>query len=108
MAKAITFTDESNQRVYTLEYTRSAVRKLERQGFTADKANQYPFTYYPLLFRAAFMAHHPDLTPVELDELFEIAPDKRKLITVFHTVVIFSFTVFHTDIVAALISSQYL
>lgn len=80
MAKAITFTDETGQRVYTLEYTRNAVRSLERQGFTADKASQFPFTYYPMLFRAAFMAHHPDLTHWELDELFEIAPDKRKLI----------------------------
>ena len=66
---AIVFEHKGTQ--YTLEYTRDAVRRLEANGFSLDKAGDMPVTSLLVLFRGAFMAHHPRTSQATIDEIWE-------------------------------------
>ena len=65
---AIVFEHKGTQ--YTLEYTRDSVRKMENAGFTLDRAGDTPVNTILVLFRGAFMAHHPRTSQTVIDEIW--------------------------------------
>lgn len=76
--KQITFTFEGKE--YTLEYTRSTVRQMERRGFVADDIATKPMTVIPDLFAGAFMSKHPNVKREKIDKIYEAMNGKQKLI----------------------------
>ena len=55
MAKTINFNFEGED--YTLEFTRSSVATLEKQGFNIGDISDKPLTTLPTLFAGAFLAY---------------------------------------------------
>ncbi len=80
MGKYITLTDKSTGKVYTLEFNRRAIEVMERQGFVITEIDTKPATMIPMLFRGAFMMHHPTVGRDVIDALYDAIPDKRALI----------------------------
>ena len=78
MAKTLTFTFEGKD--YTLEYTREAVKTMERAGFVADDLAQKPMLMFPQLFSYAFWAHHKYLNGNEIQKIFDRIPNRRELL----------------------------
>lgn len=79
MAKQITLKNNEGK-VYTLEYTRQTVKMMERQGFVPEKVSEQPMTYLPTLFAGAFMAHHRNIKPEEIEKIYSRLPNKHDLI----------------------------
>lgn len=79
MAKQITLKNNEGK-VYTLEFTRQTVKMMERQGFTPEKVSEQPMTYLPTLFAGAFLAHHRNIKPEEIDRIYKHLPNKHDLI----------------------------
>lgn len=65
----IRLTDTETGKVYTLEYNRKAVERMERQGFVATSITDYPLTAIPTLFYGAFYMHHPMATKDQTDKM---------------------------------------
>ena len=65
-----------NDRNYTLEYTRNSVKQMEQQGFVLDQISDKPMTMVPLLVRGAFLKHHRNIKPSEVDNIYEHLNDK--------------------------------
>ena len=80
MGKSITLTDKKSGNVYTLEYSRKAIEVMERQGFVSSEVADKPATMLPMLFRGAFIMHHPTARREALDALYDQIPDKTLLI----------------------------
>lgn len=78
MEKQIKF--EWQEKLYTLEFTRASVKKLERQGFSIAEAQEKPMTFFPALFAAAFVANHPFVKPEIINEIFENICGKAGLV----------------------------
>lgn len=74
---AIVFTHNGTQ--YTLEYTRDAVRQMERSGFDLNNAGSQPMTSLMALFKGAFIAHHARISQVVVDEIWEKIENKDGL-----------------------------
>lgn len=74
----ITLTYEG--KVYTLEFSRETVVRLEKEGFIADEALKFPVTYLPQLFHGAFYMHHPEVGQKLSDKILESCKDKIKLV----------------------------
>lgn len=66
---------------YTLEYTRRTVKMLEDQGFVLEDVGTKIMTMLPLLFRGAFYAHHRNLKPDLVDEIFDNMTNKDGLMS---------------------------
>lgn len=79
MAKTLTFTYKDKE--YTLEYTRRTIREMEKAGFIAEDISTKPVTTLPMLFAGAFKAHHRNLNPQLIEEIFENLGDRQELIT---------------------------
>lgn len=79
MAKTLTFTYKDKE--YTLEYTRRTIREMEKAGFVAEDISTKPVTTLPMLFAGAFKAHHRNLNPQLIEEIFENLGDRQELIT---------------------------
>ena len=77
MAKTISFTVDKVK--YTLEYTRSSVCQMERDGFKIQEASNAIVSTIPTLFAGAFLAHHPDISDEKIDEIYSMMPDKTAL-----------------------------
>lgn len=69
MAKQITFSYKGKD--YTLEYTRSSIRRMERDGFDTNSAEQSPMSAVYALFRGAFYANHRSIDTKVVDEIFD-------------------------------------
>lgn len=65
---------------YTLEYTRAAVKQMERAGFVADEFEHKPMTMLPMLFEGAFIAHHPQVKRAKIEQIYDSLNDKAALI----------------------------
>ena len=78
MAKTITFSYKDKD--YTLEYTRSAVATMERQGFVAADIDIKPMLTLPALFAGAFLAHHSSVKREVIDEIYKKLPNKREFL----------------------------
>jgi len=69
MAKQIAFTYDNKE--YVLEFTRSSIRQMERNGFDSAKAEASPMTAAYALFSGAFIAHHRNIDSRKVDEIFD-------------------------------------
>lgn len=78
MSKTLQFS--YNGKSYTLEFTRDAVRTMERQGFNANELTDKPMTMLPDLFAGAFIANHPYTKRKLINEIFEHIGNKTELI----------------------------
>ena len=81
MAKQLTITDPTSGVTYTLEYTRTTVEMMERQGFVADDVVKKPMTLLPALFAGAFLAHHRFVKREVIDNLYARLTRKDELIS---------------------------
>lgn len=64
------------QQDYVLEYNRTAVKRMEANGFSLDKLGDMPGTMVPLLVYGAFMKNHRGLKPELMDEIFDNLANK--------------------------------
>lgn len=74
---AIVFEHKGTQ--YTLEYSRDAIKQMERNGFSLDNASSQPITSLLILFKGAFIAHHPRTSQATIDEIWESLGNKDGL-----------------------------
>lgn len=79
MAKTITFTYKDTD--YTLEYTRSTIRKMEDDKVDFETMDTHTFTAVFDLFRYSFWRHHKREFKNEdlIAEILALFPDKEKL-----------------------------
>lgn len=61
---------------YTLEFTRNAVKQMEQQGFVLGEIGDKPMTMVPILVYGAFMKHHKGITRKLVDEIYENVANK--------------------------------
>ena len=74
----ITFDYEGAE--YTLEFDRETISAAETAyGITLNSIREAKVSTFPGLFRAAFMKHHPRVSPSLIDEMYERMPDKSGL-----------------------------
>ncbi len=78
MGKQLSFTYKDNE--YCLEYTRKSVEQMERKGFKVSDIMEKPITTLPTLFAGAFLAHHRNIKPEIVDEIFLKMKGKDNLI----------------------------
>lgn len=71
---AITFEHKGTN--YTLEFTRDAIKQMERSGFSIENAASQPVTSLLVLFKGAFLAHHPRTSQAVIDEIWDSLGDK--------------------------------
>lgn len=71
---AITFEHKGTN--YTLEFTRDAIKQMERSGFSIENAASQPVTSLLVLFKGAFIAHHPRTSQSTIDEIWDSLGDK--------------------------------
>lgn len=69
MAKQLTF--EFDGIPYTLEFTRSTVRRMEKNGFDIAKVEDAPMSGIYDLFAGALRAHHPNTDARKIDAMFD-------------------------------------
>ena len=74
---AITFEHKGTN--YTLEYTRDAIKQMERSGFSLENAASQPITSLLVLFKGAFIAHHPRTSQATIDEIWDNLGNKDGL-----------------------------
>lgn len=78
MAKTINFNFEGED--YTLEFTRSSVATLEKQGFNIGDISDKPLTTLPTLFAGAFLAHHRFIKRDIIERIFAKMNNKMDLV----------------------------
>ena len=62
---------ETEEVLYTLDFTRNTVSMAERRGFVLDDVTKFPLTGCRDLFYWALQAHHRNLRRDQADELFD-------------------------------------
>ena len=66
--------------VYTLEFDRKSASIAERTfGFSTADLIAGKLTYFPQLFQAAFLKHHPKIRPSVVNGLFDEVENKQEL-----------------------------
>lgn len=65
----IVIKNEADNKKYELEYNRSAIVRMEKEGFKVEKIDKEPLTTITLLMRGAFYMHNPSLTDEEIDAI---------------------------------------
>lgn len=82
MGRQIHFTDPVTEKKYTLEYNRTAVKRLEAAGFYIDDESLKRKTYTTLttLFHGAFFMHHRNVKLSEAEVMMERFENKEALI----------------------------
>lgn len=78
MAKTINFNFEGED--YILEFTRSSVALLEKQGFNISEISDKPLTTLPALFAGAFLAHHRFVKRDVIDRIYDKMTNKMDLV----------------------------
>lgn len=61
---------------YVLEYSRTAVKQMEAQGFVLDQLGDKPMTMIPLLVYGAFSKHNRGIKRALMDEIYANIVDK--------------------------------
>lgn len=69
MEKTLTFKADGKE--YKLGFTRETIMTTEDMGFNLIEAYEKPIKSLTLLWRGAFLEHHPTLDNSEIDALFE-------------------------------------
>ena len=77
MAKQIAFDYEDKH--YTLEFNRRAVKAMELAGFDINKSADRMFSTILDLWNGAFEMHHPNTPAAVRDEIYGAMPDKQVL-----------------------------
>lgn len=65
---------------YTLEYTRTSIKNMERNNFDINDLQKKPLTTLPKLFHGAFQAHHPRIKQELTDKILDNLTNKEGLI----------------------------
>lgn len=79
MAKKIEFTVGDID--YTLEFSRRTQTIMERNGFVVDQIGDKPQTMIPILFRGAFLMHHPKIKEETVNAIYNMLENKEELLT---------------------------
>lgn len=66
---------------YTLEFSRRTQATMERNGFILEELTDKPQTMIPLLFRGAFLMHHPRIKEEDVNGIYKRLGDKSELIS---------------------------
>jgi len=66
---SILITNKADNKKYELEYNRSAIVRMEKQGFKIDLIKSEPLSTITLLMRGAFYMHNPSLDDEEIDKI---------------------------------------
>lgn len=69
MGSILIKSDDGKQ--YKLAYNRSAIVRMERQGFNVEKIDKEPLSTICLLIRGAFYMYNPSLSDDEIDAIAE-------------------------------------
>lgn len=64
---------------YTLEYNRTSVKAMEMNGFSIVKLSDFSYTQLELLFKGAFIMHHPTISEDRIMEIFDHMGNKEEL-----------------------------
>ena len=72
---------ELNDSKYTLEFNRYALITMEKRGFNPSVAESRPLTTLTELSRGAFIMHHPELRPNEVDDIIDQIQNKAEFTT---------------------------
>jgi len=67
--KPIIIKDARNNREYTLEFDRDAIRFAEQRGFKLDDVDDYAMTKVPEFFWYAFRMHHKSVALNQAEDL---------------------------------------
>ena len=71
---------ENDGSTYTLEFDRRSAEIAERSlGVSLTEILNGKVTYFPALFHASFLKHHPKIKPGKVKRLFEAMENKDKL-----------------------------
>lgn len=79
MAKQIKITHDGRE--YILEYTRRAIEAMEREGFNLQEISTKPMTRVFQLFQGAFIARHPKVTLMTVEDIYKHLGNREKLLT---------------------------
>lgn len=77
MSKKIEFDYEDKK--YVLEYSRDAIRIMEKQGFDLNQFLEKPMMMMDLAFQGAFIKNHRNTKAVKVEEIYEIIDNKQEL-----------------------------
>lgn len=78
MAKKITIPYKG--KTYTLEFTRTVVKTMEKQGFKLDELSSMPLTMITALFNGAFLVNHPNLKSETKEKIYDGLKNRTKLV----------------------------
>lgn len=79
MAKCLNFNFEGKD--YTLEFNKTTVATMERQGFNLQEVDTKPMLTLPKLFQGAFMMHHSSIRNEKIDKIYDSMGNKTELIS---------------------------
>lgn len=77
MSKKIEFEYEGTK--YCLEYSRDAIKVMERQGFDLNKFMSQPMTSIDLAFEGAFLKNHRNIKAVKVKDIYQALGNKNEL-----------------------------
>jgi len=77
MSKKIEFKYQDTD--YCLEYSREAIKLMEKNGFQYEKFMKEPLTMGDLAFEGAFIKNHRSIKPALINEIYSSLKDKSKL-----------------------------
>jgi len=77
--KQIRIEDSDNGREYVLEFDRSIVLQLDKDGFDIQNANKHPVSTMTDLFKAAFLKNHPNTKENDILDVLKNIDDKEGL-----------------------------
>lgn len=78
MSKKIEFKYQDND--YCLEYSRDAIKIMEKQGFQLQEFIEKPMVMGDLAFQGAFLKNHRNIKPSMIQEIYDSLGEKDKLI----------------------------
>lgn len=77
MSKKIEFEYEGTK--YCLEYSRDAIKVMERQGFDLNKFMSQPMTSIDLAFEGAFLKNHRNIKATKVKDIYQALGNKNEL-----------------------------
>lgn len=77
MSKKIEFEYEGTK--YCLEYSREAIKVMEKQGFDLNKFMSQPMTSIDLAFEGAFIKNHRTIKAKKVKDIYQALGNKNEL-----------------------------
>lgn len=69
--KPIIIHDTENNKDYTLEFNRDAIKFAEGRGFKLEDVDSYPMSKIPEFFWYAFRMHHPSFSLAQAEKMLD-------------------------------------